>query len=543
MKWIILIWLGLALAGWQCTGSAGSRAEASSRAPVETRVAPAQAVADWRLDSAQVAAFVEGAGLEEKTAEALHRFYAGRDYQFAWLSEEGLTEHGQAVWSLHHDYLEYSRDSSAYDRQLHQEVASLVDEAPEGVDADPDSLGRLELQLTAHFIRFSSQALGGRVDPGAVQWHLPRRKIDAAQLLDSLTRSETDDLEALLPRSPQYLALRKAVLRYDALAKAPRRPIEMEERKVLRQGDSAGAVGQLKARLHLLGDYTPADTGTRFTPALEAAVKRYQQRHGLTPDGIVGPAVLRTLAVPAEERIEQLLVNMERLRWLAPLPEGGTSIVVNIPEFRLHLYEEGKEAFSMRIVVGKAANRTVIFSDELEYVVFSPYWNVPASIVRNEIQPAMRRNSSYLARNNMEITGQRNGLPVIRQRPGGSNALGRVKFIFPNQYAIYFHDTPAKTLFEETRRAFSHGCIRLQEPEKLAAYLLRASPAWDREKIRQHMNSGTEKWVKLEEKVPVRLVYLTAWVDEKGDLQFRDDIYGHDRQLKSRLFNASGTEG
>jgi L,D-transpeptidase YcbB len=250
---------------------------------------------------------------------------------------------------------------------------------------------------------------------------------------------------------------------------------------------------------------------------------------------VAGPQTLKQLNVPIEDRIEQLLVNMERMRWM-PHQREGKRLVANIPEFRLHVYEREKELFNMRIVVGKAANKTVVFNDQLKHVVFSPYWNVPRSIVRNEIVPAMKRNPGYLSRNNMEQTGTTGGLPVIRQKPGGSNALGRVKFIFPNSYNIYFHDTPAKSLFQQEQRAFSHGCIRLQEPGKLAEYLLQNQPEWTDTRISDAMNAGTEKWVALKEPVAVAITYFTAWVDDEGKLNFREDIYGHDKELAERLF-------
>jgi L,D-transpeptidase YcbB len=193
--------------------------------------------------------------------------------------------------------------------------------------------------------------------------------------------------------------------------------------------------------------------------------------------------------------------------------------------------------FSMDIVVGKAGTRTVIFNDKLEHIVFSPYWNIPRSITRNEIVPAMNRNPNYLARNNMEITGNSNGLPVIRQKPGPNNSLGKVKFLFPNRYAIYFHDTPAKSLFERDQRAFSHGCIRVKEPHKLASYLLRDDNAWNDKEITHAMNRSSEKWVNLKKPVPVVISYFTAYVDEDGKLNFRDDIYGHDKKMISRLFS------
>jgi murein L,D-transpeptidase YcbB/YkuD len=219
-----------------------------------------------------------------------------------------------------------------------------------------------------------------------------------------------------------------------------------------------------------------------------------------------------------------------------PREPQSNRIVANIPEFKLHVFEDSGKVFDIDIVVGTAANKTVIFNDLLKYVVFSPYWNIPRSIVRKEILPAMQRDRRYLARMNMEKTGFSNGLPVIRQKPGKANALGKVKFIFPNSYNIYFHDTPSKSLFERKKRAFSHGCIRLAEPRKLAEYLLRNQPQWTTDTIGRLMNSTKETWVTLNEPIPVVITYFTAWVSNDGMLNFRDDIYGHDRKLAERLF-------
>ena len=242
--------------------------------------------------------------------------------------------------------------------------------------------------------------------------------------------------------------------------------------------------------------------------------------------------------VPVIKRLEQILMNMGRMRWM-PEAENGQLILVNIPEFELHVYEGKKKAFDMNVVVGKEGHNTMMFSGDLNQIVFSPYWNVPPSIVRNEILPAMANNPDYLANQNMEEIGTEDGLPKIRQLPGGKNSLGRVKFLFPNSFNIYFHDTPAKALFEKDKRAYSHGCIRLAEPEKMANYLLRNNPEWTPEKINSAMNSGNEQFVKLKKPVPVIITYYTAWVDENGQLNFRDDIYTHDQKLASKMFGGS----
>jgi murein L,D-transpeptidase YcbB/YkuD len=230
------------------------------------------------------------------------------------------------------------------------------------------------------------------------------------------------------------------------------------------------------------------------------------------------------------------MVNMERMRWQPEEPDGRL-IQVNIPEFMLHVWKGNRKEFDMEVIVGKEGNSTIMFSGELNQIVFNPYWNVPESIVRNEMLPSIEENPDYLAENNMEITGEEDSLPVIRQLPGEDNELGRVKFIFPNSFDIYFHDTPHKELFKKQQRAYSHGCIRLADAEKLANYLLMENPEWSPEKIKQAMDSGKEQVVKLEDPIPVFINYHTAWVDENGELQFRKDIYGHDKKTAKKLFD------
>jgi murein L,D-transpeptidase YcbB/YkuD len=276
------------------------------------------------------------------------------------------------------------------------------------------------------------------------------------------------------------------------------------------------------------------DSGLLYDNDLLPVIKSTQKSFGLKEDGVITAALIKELNVPVKERIGQLLINLERMRWLPYQPEGEF-IAVNIPEFRLHFFEGEKKVFSIDIVVGQAAHNTVIFADKLQYVVFSPYWNVPPSIVRKEILPAIRKNANYLAKNNMEQTGSAGGLPIIRQKPGGKNALGRVKFIFPNSYNIYFHDTPTKSLFGEEARAFSHGCMRLAEPVKLATYLLRNQPGWTTQKMNDAMDASVEQCVTLKQQVPVYITYFTAWVDSNGLLNFRKDIYNHDKQVAKSL--------
>jgi murein L,D-transpeptidase YcbB/YkuD len=239
--------------------------------------------------------------------------------------------------------------------------------------------------------------------------------------------------------------------------------------------------------------------------------------------------------VPVVDRIKQLLVNMGRMQWIIQEPKGKM-IVVNIPEFILHVKDGNQKVFDMNVVVGKEGHNTMMFTGNLNQVVFSPYWNVPESIVKKEILPAMQANPNYLATHNMEQVGNDGDLPVIRQLPGDDNSLGKVKFLFPNSFNIYFHDTPAKSLFDKDKRAYSHGCIRLSDPVKMANYILQDDPQWTPEKIDEAMNSGTEKYVKVKNPVPVLITYYTAWVDENGLLHFADDIYDHDKAIISKMF-------
>ncbi|RYY41036.1 MAG: hypothetical protein EOO08_03695 [Chitinophagaceae bacterium] len=326
---------------------------------------------------------------------------------------------------------------------------------------------------------------------------------------------------------PQLPRLQTALERYRAIAANGGWSAIKGTRKFYQQDVNDPAVVQIKARLRASGDFGSEDNSALFTRELTEAVKRVQQRFGFDPNGVVDAALLKELNVPLSKRITQLEVNLARVEKLPP-PSGGTQLVANIPEFKLHVYEGDKLVFDMNVVVGSESNKTVLFTDEMTYLVFSPSWNVPPSIVKKEILPKMRGSHDYLWRNNYVMEGEEGGLPKIRQLPGAGNSLGRVKFVFPNDHNIYFHDTPAKSLFSLRKRAFSHGCIRLAEPAKLAEYLLRDNPSWTPAKIKATMNSGKEQRVDLPGKVPVSLTYLTAWVDDAGLVHFCEDIYGLD---------------
>jgi len=533
MKYLLIAIVCLAALMSSCT-------QKSSRPIVEitrdTTITEVNAFTNLFLDSAQVARYINDKILEDSVSLLLRNFYNSRNYQLAWFTEDGVAEQTQAFYNLHRQYINEFKDSTLmFPSKLQAEMEQLLFLDTVITQASLP-LAEIELQLTHHFFNYVSYAYTGTVDPEILQWHIPRKRIDAISLLDSLVENNGRNLEAWEPVNDQYKQLKKAMLHlYEIEKEAEWGEISLGDQKKAEEGDSSVFVSQLKKKLLLTGDYTMGDTTALFTPELTEAVMRYQHRMGLTTDGVVGKNVVNQLNVPIKARVEQLLINMERMRWMPNMTEGN-GILVNIPQYELHVFEQGKMVFQMDIVVGKTGSETVVFNDEIKYVVFSPYWNVPSSIVRSEIYPAMQKNPSYLAQKNMEQTGFSNGLPIIRQKPGNSNSLGRVKFIFPNSYNIYLHDTPSKSLFGAEKRAFSHGCIRVAQPAKLAEYLLRDSKEWPQEKIAQAMRSNNEKWVSLDNPLPVFITYFTAWVDQEGLLNFREDIYGHDQKMSERLF-------
>lgn len=496
----------------------------------DTTILPPERYTQLNLDSIEVAQFISVDADDKNIALRIRNFYNSRNYQYAWFDEQGLTEHGEAFWNLHQLQISEDHDSSLSAKRLHHNMQMLLNEDTSGLKGK--TLQTTELDLTLHFFKYINTAFATQVQPEQMQWHIPKRKVNAETMLDSFLTSKEGDWK---PLNQAFYRLQNKLQQYAAIAKAGGWPLIKMKKGQLKEGVSDSIIGQVKKRLKISGDYNLDDTSALFTRQLVMVIKNMQRSYGLKETGIVNAALIKLLNVPIEERLKQMKINMERMRWM---PAVGDGIFVNIPEYRLHVFEKNVEVLGMDIVVGKAANRTVIFSDKMEYIIFSPYWNVPPSIVRKEILPAMRRRSNYLSRNEMEITGYSSGLPVIRQKPGAQNALGGVKFVFPNRYNIYLHDTPAKTLFENEKRAFSHGCIRIQKPFEMAKYLLRDNNQWTDEKITAAMNRTSELWVKLPEAVPVYVVYFTSWVDREGMVHFREDVYGHDKRMADHLFRS-----
>ena len=500
-------------------------------------ITPSNSYSDLFLDTTAIQNFIKQNKIPDSTGRRLESFYNARNYQFAWFSSDGLTEQARGFWNLHDYVTTYDNDSSLKDKKLQKKMDRLIADDEFAVSASNKDFINTELKLTEHFITYMiNNYEKGYVKRKEMERFVPRKKEDAIALADSLINKKHKDDKYFEDVNESYKLLKDQLAKYLTIAKNGGWPRIDTFNKKWKKGFRSPAIATIKKRLAVTGDLAGNDTSQVFNDTLGMAVKNFQARHGFNETGIISDSLIKEMNVSVERRIEQLLMNMDRMRWLANNPSGNL-IVVNIPEFVMHVYNGKRKEMDIDVVVGKEGHSTMMFNGDLNQVVFSPYWNVPPSIVAKEILPEIEKKPDYLAKENMEITGNDDGLPIVRQKPGPGNALGKVKFLFPNSFNIYFHDTPAKSLFEKDKRAYSHGCIRLREPEKLANYVLRNQPEWTPEKISEAMNSGEEKYVKVKDPIPVVITYYTAWVDENGRLNFREDIYGHDASLAGKMFN------
>jgi murein L,D-transpeptidase YcbB/YkuD len=431
---------------------------------------------------------------------------------------------------------------------------------------DHEARRRADVALTTAMLRFLSDVSFGRVRAQDVEpdFRPPPRE---ARFVDRLRDAAAEDRIAALiaasePALPLYARLKEQLVRYRNLAATPAAalPPPTTARSKIVAGDSYSGVPALFARLLRLGDLPPdatRPTSDRYTGDLAEGVRRFQARHGLAQDGVIGRQTLAALNTPLDSRVTQIELALERLRWLPELG-AGRAIAINVPSFRLWAFDDardtGRAALSMPVIVGKALrNETPVFIGEMRAVEFSPYWNVPRTILANELLPRVARDPAYFAREEMELVSTRGDGRVVdvldaaslealrvgslrlRQRPGPKNALGGVKFVLPNTMEIYLHGTPARELFGRTRRDFSHGCIRVRDPEALAAFVLRGKPEWTAETIAEAMTSGRNRFVSLDAPIPVVVFYTTAIVDRAGEAIFLPDVYGHDRKLAAAL--------
>jgi len=431
---------------------------------------------------------------------------------------------------------------------------------------------RFDVALTVSVMRYISDLHLGRVNPHLIlhDLALDDTNFDLSGFLrDKLVNASDKDIqiaiEAVEPPFPTYHRTRNALATYLELSRRDDGELLPTPRKAIKPGDSYTGLSRLTRLLGLLGDLSDNEKGVAhpgvYGEPLVSAVKRYQQRHGLEPNGLINWQTLQDLNTPLNQRVAQLQLTLERLRWM-PHQFQRPPIVVNIPEFRLRAVDEQYHwVLSMKVVVGRAyRNQTPVFTSGIKSVIFSPYWNVPLSIVRAELLPDIHRDPAYLARNRYEIVDSagavvsqsavtegierqlRSGKLGIRQMPGPDNALGLLKFDFPNAHDVYMHGTPATQLFSRSRRDFSHGCIRVEDPVALATWLLRDQPGWTAAHVRAATLEGKTLRVDLERPVPVLIVYGTALVMENGEVHFFRDIYGQDALLEKALLTRSHSE-
>lgn len=416
----------------------------------------------------------------------------------------------------------------------------------------PPALARLDLALSAAFLRFGAQIHSGRLDPAAVDtsWFIHQRRtgLDSA-LAHALTQDDFGAMvNTLIPRRPQYVELLTALEQYRQYQEAGGwDSVPVPPKVKIRPGQDDALVPWIRRRLAITGELadTAAPAPLHYDSTLAGAVARFQETHGLEMDSTIGRATLLAMNIPVEDRVAQIELNLERYRWL-PDDFGPRYVLVNIPDYQLHAFDGGEEVLTMRVVVGKDYdNPTPVFADSMSYLVFRPYWNVPSRILKEEIIPAARADSTYITAHDYEILRGNRVVPPdsidwprvdtaklnfrVRQKPGNLNSLGLVKFMFPNQFDVYLHDTPVRSLFRRAGRAASHGCIRVEKPVELAQYALSRNADWDLKKIREAMRVDTTQTVNLKEKIPVYIVYFTAFVRD-GQVRFRPDLYGTDRR-------------
>jgi murein L,D-transpeptidase YcbB/YkuD len=482
-------------------------------------------------------------------------FYEGRKYQPAWVEDVHLTQADVLIRAIEETY----GDGLTPDYYHLKLIKSLVARVKKGLVSNKSRLADLDILLTDAFITIGCHLSGGCVDPVTIksQWFAKRSNVDVTSVLEQALKSKEirEAVMRLRPEQVSYDRLRQALAVYRALLRKGGWP-RVSRGPLLRKGSVSNRVVELERRLDASGDIA-ADWTNRtklFDADIEQAVMSFQERHGLKADGVVGAATLNALNVPLKERIRQIELNMERLRWILGNVEQR-SIVVNIANFELYVVENGKSVLSMKVVVGKPYWDTPVFTSKMTYLIVNPSWNVPDSIARREILREIRTRPDYLTKENIQVlkgwgAGEEEidfreidwsritpeNLPYrFRQEPGPLNPLGRIKFMLPNKFNVYLHDTPARGLFAANVRAFSHGCTRIEKPLELAEYVLRDDPAWTRERLLAAIEEGTEQEVKIPRPLNVHFLYLTAWVDERGALQFRDDIYGRDKLLDEAL--------
>lgn len=474
-------------------------------------------------DSLQLIDFVKKHPDLAEFETELQELYRKKSYQYIWFDGKGLTEFAHAIYNKVN---QISEDGIVVSIPYKEKLDTIFISRQQSPESD--------FLLSAVFLFYNNCVYDGLDINYSTEtgWLIPRENTSYSVYTDSILKDPALFDKARL--FSQYYNLRKALKKYRQIEKDggwSTIPLP-ETTKKLTPGDSAATIALVRTRLFAEG-YLDTNSGiATYDEPLVKAVNAYKTRHNKVPDGIINPAFIDDLNVPVSSRIKSIIVNMERCRWLSPTLNNAAGIIaVNIPSFRLHYIQDGKTVLTSKVVVGKEATKTVVFSGDMSYIAFSPYWNVPQSILQNEILPAIKKNPAYLAEHNMEWNGD-----MVRQKPGGNNSLGLVKFMFPNSNNIYLHDTPVKSLFNRDERAFSHGCIRVEKAKELAVAITAKDGNWTEQQVTTAMNTGKENIYRLKKKIPVYIGYFTAWADENGNTAFYEDIYNRDERLAELLY-------
>ncbi len=515
------------------------------------------------LDSGVFSSYVPDNFGEGDLEEVIKNFYNENDYQAVWVSHQGKTTAADELLLFLQHVDEEGLKPEHYQVNKIQRLYQQLGQS----DAyeQPEAAVNLELLVTSAYIVLASDLHSGRLNPAKFDesWKSRPGHLDFYQtIMDAFKAREIkNSLENLRPKIPQYEKLKEVLTHYKSLAKNQQLP-KIQVDSIIQKGDSGQIVRLVRERLEIFGDLKVAHrtekSRAQFDDVMELAVKTFQKRHGITADGVLGPDTYGKLNISLEDRVNQIVLNLERLRWM-PRDLGEEYILVNVPEFKLRIYNRQEIVDEMRVIVGKEYNATPIFSETLEYIAFSPTWTVPISILRDDFYDKLVKDPSYLNKNHFEIYADwnENSVPIsaetiqwrkldrntinykLVQKPGPWNALGRVKFMMPNKMAIYLHDTPTTHLFNATDRSYSHGCIRVERPIDLAVYLLKDGAAWNHTRVSEYLDLDEPKNVVLPKKVPVHIVYKTAWVDDgSGDVYFLSDVYNHDKMQLASLEKA-----
>ncbi|MGB3863487.1 MAG: L,D-transpeptidase family protein [Candidatus Aminicenantaceae bacterium] len=491
-------------------------------------------------------------------------FYTRRIFRGAWVDDKGLmpqvTECVDAILKADLEGL----DPKDYHLEKIKELFGKINQSQkERKSLDPRVLADIDLLLTDAFLIYGSHLLSGRVNPEIIdsEWVANRRGTDLALMLESALESYqiAKTLNSLIPPQPGYSRLRNALSQYREIAMKGGWS-EVPDGPKMQIGDRGERVQALRNRLIATGDFSllKRSIDDLFDSELEEAVRKFQHRNGLDMDGIVGAATIVALNVPIEDRINQIRVNMERWRWLSE-DLGHRYIIVNIADFTLDVFENNRSVMTMRVVVGTKYRRTPVFSAKMTYLVLCPYWHIPRKIALQYKIPSILKDIDYFDQQKIKVldgwgaetkeidpktidwtnVASGNFSFRFRQDPGPLNALGRVKFMFPNKFDVYLHDTPSRELFAKSARTFSSGCIRIEKPIELAEYLLRHDPNWTLEHIHNAIKTNREQTVILPEPFDVHLLYWTTWVDDEGSIHSRNDIYKRDERLIRALYERS----